>query len=70
MRWSEMKDRHPVDFAAAVEFEREMRAKDGAAWLRKSCVPLDQVDFTAQRGLFGSIPPPYHVEVHASPKPE
>jgi hypothetical protein len=50
--WLEMKAHYPDDFAKAVQFEREMRARDPDAWLHRSRVPLDQVDFTAQRGLF------------------
>jgi hypothetical protein len=50
--WLEMKNQHPEDFARAVVLEREIQKKDPHAWLHGSCVPLDQVDFAAQRGLF------------------
>jgi hypothetical protein len=50
--WREMKEHHPQDFAQAVQFEREIRETDPHFWLHESAVPLDQVDFTSQGGLF------------------
>lgn len=43
------------EFAAAVEFEREMQKRDPNAWLHKSCKPLDQVDFTRPSDLFSEM---------------
>jgi hypothetical protein len=52
-RWREMKENAPGEFAEAVEFDRYMR--DGAPagvklrgqnFLHRSCVPLDEVDFS------------------------
>jgi hypothetical protein len=47
--WREMKVRRPDDFAAAVEVDHAIRTGlpglKGAAFLHRSLVPLDQVDF-------------------------
>lgn len=50
--WREIIKNHPDDFQKAVELEREVRAKDPHAWFHKSCVPLDQVNFKEDEGLF------------------
>lgn len=42
----------PDEFTKAVEFEREMQKTDPDAWLHRSCVPLDQVDFSQPEDLF------------------
>lgn len=50
--WKEMKERSPADFALACQFEGEIRKLDPHFWLHESCVPLGQVDFASQHGLF------------------
>ena len=64
--WRNLKENHPADFAAAVEFERllidastRQEALRGTPYLHESCLPLDQVDFQAnpshgQLSLFGN----------------
>lgn len=42
----------PDEFQLAVQFEKEMQTKDPHAWLHRSCVPLDQVDFSKPEDLF------------------
>lgn len=44
--WRELKETHPEDFERAVLLEREVRERDEHAFLHRSGVPLDQVDFT------------------------
>lgn len=39
----------PEEFSAACAIDREMREKDPFAYLHSSCIPLDQVDFSALR---------------------
>lgn len=50
--WRIIKNERPDEFAKAVEIERQIQAVDPDAWLHKSCVPLDQVDFTQPADLF------------------
>lgn len=50
--WIDMKTNYPEDFAYAVMKESEVRANDPHFWLHPACVPLDQVDFTAQHTMF------------------
>lgn len=50
--WVDMKENWPADFQMAVELEREIRSKDPHAYFHKSCVPLDQVDFTNNQTSF------------------
>jgi hypothetical protein len=44
--WRDIKENYPADFARAVALEKEVQQSDPFAWLHKSCVPLDEVDFT------------------------
>lgn len=46
--WLDMKISQPADFARACELEAETQIKDPHFFLHPSCVPLSQVDFTAQ----------------------
>lgn len=50
--WVEMQRDWPRDFNDAVLIEREIRIKDPHFWLHPACIPLDQVDFTAQHTMF------------------
>lgn len=50
--WRLMKAERPDEFQKAVELEREIHAVDPDAWLHRSCVPLDQVDFSQPEDLF------------------
>jgi hypothetical protein len=50
--WLEMKRDWPDDFARAVVIERQMREDDPHFWLHPACVPLDEVDFSAQHSMF------------------
>jgi hypothetical protein len=63
--WVRLRDKEPEDFAAAVQFERDLQAQAekadnllGAPYLHSSCIPLDQVDFKEddpnQLSLFGN----------------
>ncbi len=49
--WRELKLSYPNEFQKAVHFEKEMQAFDPCAWLHKSCVPLDVVDFSKEPSL-------------------
>lgn len=51
--WLDMKDNWPNDFAAAVQLEREIRAKDPHFYLHAQCVPLDQVVFRQELAVAG-----------------
>lgn len=44
-QWLEMKQNDPDDFAKAVALDKANRLIDPNAFLHKSCVPLDEVDF-------------------------
>lgn len=50
--WLDLKMNHPADFAAACELEHEARKGDPHFYLHPSCVPLQEVDFTAQHTMF------------------
>lgn len=50
--WTDMQRDYPSDFADAVQIEREIRLRDPHFWMHPACVPLDQVDFTAQHTMF------------------
>jgi hypothetical protein len=50
--WIDMKMNWPDDFTAACELEAEVRIKDPHFYLHPSCVPLADVDFTAQHTMF------------------
>lgn len=52
--WIEVKEQAPEEFTLAVERDREIRLIDPHAWMHKTCVPLDQVDFSREPGLFDS----------------
>lgn len=64
--WRRLRENEPEEFAAAVQFERELQSvkrlsdnMKGIPYLHSSLVPLDQVDFTTdtERGqgdLFGN----------------
>jgi hypothetical protein len=63
--WRELKSEHPADFAAAVSFEKKFQGAlsrvtgfRGMPFLHRSCVPLDQADFSDpqdnQLNLFGN----------------
>jgi hypothetical protein len=51
-RWRDMKENRPLEFADAVQFDREVRSGGprGVLWgqnfLHRSCLPLDEVDFS------------------------
>lgn len=53
--WRDLKENFPDEFQKAVELEREVRAKDANAFLHESCVPLDEVNFSREPDLFGSV---------------
>lgn len=50
--WREIKEQEPDDFAKAVSLEREIRAKDDGLYLSPRRIPLDQIDFRDDLGLF------------------
>lgn len=50
--WRDLKLRFPKDFQRAVAFEKELQQFDKYAWLHKSCIPLDTIDFSKEPGLF------------------
>lgn len=59
-QWLEMQTEEPEDFSEAVAFDRRWRVITpegrGAAYVHRSRVPLDQVDFTKDddpNGLLG-----------------
>jgi hypothetical protein len=54
--WRFLKEHWPDDFARAVALERELRELDPHFWLHESAVPLDQVDFSDEQGLFAEKP--------------
>jgi hypothetical protein len=54
--WIRLRDHEPVEFARAVQFERDLQAGKTATdnfssipYLHRSCVPLDQVDLMASK---------------------
>lgn len=50
--WRDLRDTSPDEFAKAVQFDADIRAKDPHAWLHKSCKPLSDVDFSEAPELF------------------
>lgn len=50
--WRKLIAERPDEFQKAVEIEREIHKVDPDAWLHRSCVPLDQVDFSQPEDLF------------------
>lgn len=50
--WRLIRDTRPDEFQKAIELEREIHKVDPDAWLHRSCVPLDQVDFSQPDDLF------------------
>ena len=50
--WRLLRDTRPDEFEKAVLIERGIHTRDPEAWLHKSCVPLDKVDFTKPDDLF------------------
>lgn len=50
--WQLLKEESPADFDKAVELEREVQVRDENAFLHRTCVPIDKVDFTSQPDLF------------------
>jgi hypothetical protein len=50
--WRDQKNNEPKEFAKSVALEREIQERYPNAFLHKSCVPLDQVDFTEEDDLF------------------
>lgn len=50
--WRELKEKWPVEFAAAVELETHLRRSDDDLWFHRSCVPLGEVDFSEPEDLF------------------
>jgi hypothetical protein len=49
---SEWRTLSPEEFQKAVQIERDIQKVDPHAWLHRSCVPLDQVDFSQPEDLF------------------
>ena len=50
--WRKLIAERPDEFQKAVGLEREIHKLDPDAWLHRSCVPLDQVDFSQPEELF------------------
>lgn len=50
--WRETKENRPDEFQEAVDLERFLQEKDPHVFFHKSCVPLDQVGFGNDFGLF------------------
>lgn len=50
--WRKLKAERPDEFQKAVELEHEIHKVDPDAWLHRSCIPLDQVDFSQPEDLF------------------
>jgi hypothetical protein len=50
--WREIRANRPHEFEAAVRMEREVQKRDPHAFFHRSCVPLDQVDWTEPETLF------------------
>lgn len=50
--WRKQIAERPDEFQKAVELEREIQKIDPDAWLHRSCIPLDQVDFSQPEDLF------------------
>jgi hypothetical protein len=50
--WRKLIKERPDEFAKAVAIEKEIQKTDPCAWLHRSCIPLDQVDFSQPEDLF------------------
>jgi hypothetical protein len=50
--WLDMSTHYPLDFAKACELEADIRLTDPHFYLHPSCIPLADVDFTAQHSMF------------------
>lgn len=50
--WRRLKSERADEFTKAVIIERELQKQDPYCWLHRSCVPLDQVDFSQPEDLF------------------
>jgi hypothetical protein len=50
--WIDLKTNWPEDFTKACDLETETRRRDPHFYLHPSCVPLAEVDFTAQHSMF------------------
>lgn len=50
--WLDMRLHQPQDFAAACELEADARKEDPHFYLHPRCIPLAEVDFTAQHTMF------------------
>lgn len=50
--WRDLKVNWPDEFRKSVELERKIQEEDPFAFLHKSCVPLDEVDFSEEPTLF------------------
>lgn len=48
--WRDIRDNKPIDWRAAIQFDREMRLTDPHAFLHSDCVPLDQADLEESNG--------------------
>jgi hypothetical protein len=48
--WLDLKQNYPVDFRAAVAFEKEIQKKDPDYFLHTSCKPLAEVDLNEEQG--------------------
>jgi hypothetical protein len=52
--WIDMRINWPDDFRSACDLEKQLRETDENFFLHESCVPLGEVDFSAQRTLLAS----------------
>jgi hypothetical protein len=52
IEWADMRRDWPADFAAACALESEIRTRDAHFWLHPQCVPLAEVEFSAQQTMF------------------
>lgn len=48
--WQDLHDNHPIDFANAVKFEKQMQEHDEDLWLTQSCKPLSEL--VSEAGMF------------------
>lgn len=49
--WRTSKEIDPDEFAESVKIDKEIRLHDPHAFLHKSCVPLDEVNFTTEDNM-------------------
>lgn len=49
--WRDIRDNKPIDWQAAIWFDRDMRERDPNAFLHHDCVPLDQADLDEKNGV-------------------